>query len=157
MESALYSANIGESYPLAEKTTYDALLQRIMEFTIRAALARSVDESDWEHEELRRKGLSALQLFRNGKAVWADRDTFEEERAEAQRERDARFERINELDPGLYDRLDHDLRARWQRAGYDVPSLMHDMKKLFLELERDAADRAAGAREGLLNDLLNAP
>jgi hypothetical protein len=154
MHSELYSARIGESYSITEQSTYDGLLQRIMEFTIRAALARSIDESDWEHEELRRKGLAALQIVRNGRAVWACRESFGAELAEARRERDARFEQSNELNPALYDRLDGDLRACWRRAGYDTPSLAHDMKKLFAELERDAADRAAGARESLLTELL---
>jgi hypothetical protein len=154
MKSDLYSARIGESCSIGEQKTYDDLLHGIMEFTIRAALARSIDESDWEHEELRRKGLAALQIVRNGKAVWACRESFGAELAEARREHDARFERSNELDPALYDRLDGDLRAYWRRAGYDTPSLAYDMKKLFAELERDAADRAAGARESLLTELL---
>jgi hypothetical protein len=155
MSSALYSARIGDSHSIAEGVPYDELLKCIMEFTVRSALARSIDESDWEHDELRRKGLVVLQIFHNGKAVWADTETFTAELAEARREHCERFERINELDPALYDRLDRDLRVHWRRAGYDVPSLLHDMKKLFIELERDASDHAAGAREALLHDLLN--
>jgi hypothetical protein len=154
MQPALYCARIGESRSLAEEVPYEELLQRITEFIIRAVLARSIDQSDWEHEELRRRGLATLQVFRNKKAVWTDRETFELERAEAQRKRDPRFERANELDAKLYDRLDRDLRAHWRRAGYKTPSLVHDMKTLFCELERDAAERAAAAREGLLAELL---
>ena len=151
----LFSARIGESCVLAERIAYDELLRRIMEFTVRAALARTVDESEWEHDELRRKGLAAIDVFRNEKAIWTDERTFSEERAAAQCSRDLRFERFNELDPALYARINRDLRHQWRRAGYDSPCLLHDMKKLFDELERDAADRAAGARESLLVDLLN--
>ena len=50
---------------------------------------------------------------------------------------------------------DSDLRSRWRRLGYETPPLLNDMKKLFCQLERDAAERAAGAREGLLAELLN--
>jgi len=152
--TTLYSARIGESCSIAERITYDDLLQRIIEFTIRAALARCIDETDWEQEQLRRNGLDALQIVRNGKAVWNAPEVFHKELAAARRAKDARFERNNELDPTLYDRLDNDLRAQWRRAGYQTPSLLHDMKRLFIELERDAADRAADAREGLLSDLL---
>jgi len=154
MESALYSARIGDSYSIGERMQYEALLRRIMEFTIRAAIARSIDESEWEHEELRHKGLGALAILRGGKAIWIDGELYARELAEAKRERDPRFEQSNELDPVLFERLDCDLRERWRRAGYDVPCLMHDMKKLFTELERDASDRAAGAREDLLAELL---
>jgi hypothetical protein len=149
-----YSARIGESCPIAEQLPYEALLCRIMEFTIRAALARSVDESEWEHEELRRKGLRALQIFRAGKAVWADEADYQEQLSETRREGDTRFERTNESDPALYERLDTDLRARWRCVGYETPSLISDMKKLFAEIERDATERAQGAREGLVAELL---
>lgn len=157
MDPARYSVRIGESHCIAEGISYDALLDRIVEFTIRAAVARSADESEWEHEELRRRGLSALQVFRDGRAVWDDRSTFETEleAARSQRTGDS-FEATNELDPALLAKLDHDLRARWRRAGYEVPSLRLDMKALFAELERDAGDRAAHARETLFGDVLNA-
>jgi hypothetical protein len=153
MKAELYSARIGDSRAIAEETTYEELVQRIMEFTVRAALARSIDESEWEHEELRRKGLRVLAILRDGRAVWADADTFNAELREARRLRDARFERCNELDASLYDRLDGDLRALWRCAGYESPTLLHDMKKLFSELEGEAADRAAQAREGLLSEI----
>lgn len=126
-----------------------------MEFTVRAAMARSTDESDWEHDELRRRGLAAVQIFRNGKAVWDNPATYRLELVEAQRERiERKFNDANELDPTLYGRLDRDLRARWRRAGYRVPSLCNDMKKLFAELERDVMDSAAHARENLLCEIL---
>lgn len=155
LHAAIYSVHIGESQSVGDMISYSSLLRRLMEFTVRAAIARSVDEPEWEHEELRRKGLAALQIVRNGKAVWPDRETFEKERADAAREHDPTFERSNEFDARLYGRLDRDLRARWRRAGYSVPSLLSNMKSLFIELERDAADRAAHAREDLLNEVLN--
>jgi hypothetical protein len=152
-----YSVRIGESYCVAENVTYDALLTRIVEFTVQAAVAHSVDENEWEHEQLRRKGLSALQLFRNEKAVWDDRSAFEAERAEARREHiDARFEASNELNVELYQKIDADLKARWCRLGYATPSLLRDMKPLFTELERDACDRAKNARDSLLCELMRA-
>ncbi len=116
-----------------------------------------MDESEWEHEEFRRKGLSVLQIFRDRRAVWDNRTLFEAELAEARRENiGERFEAANELDPAFCATLDRDLRARWRRAGYEVPSLRCDMRALFSELERDAADRASSAREGLLGDVLKA-
>jgi hypothetical protein len=157
MKPPLYSARIGESLSIAEEASYDTLLRSIIEFTVRAAVARSIDEDDWEHEELRRKGLAALQIVRNGRAIWADRLGFEAEVAEAQRERvELRFSKSNQLDPELYLQLDRDLRGCWRLAGYDVPSVLSDMRKLFVELERDVADHAASAREGLVNEILKA-
>lgn len=151
----LYSARIGESHCIADRVTYDTLLNRIVEFTIRAALARCVDECEWEQDELRRKGIGALQIFRNDKAVWADSATFERELAEARREHvEERFRNTNEADPELHQRLDDDLRARWRAAGYQSPSLARDMKKIFCELERDASERAEVARESLVAELL---
>jgi hypothetical protein len=122
---------------------------------IRAALARYLDECDWEHDELRRNGIGALQIFRDGKALWADSLTFQRELAEAQREHvEDRFRRTNEADPALHRRLDDDLRARWRAAGYESPSLANDMKTIFCELERDAAEHAEVARESLVAELL---
>ena len=155
MNRTLYSARIGESRCIADGVTYDMLLDRIVEFTIRAALARCVDECEWEHDELRRKGIAALQIFRDGKAVWADSAMFARELAEARRERiEERFRSANEVDPALKERLDDDLRARWRAAGYQSPTLANDMKTIFSELERDAAERAELARESLVAELL---
>lgn len=135
--------------------SYDALLASVIEFTVRAAVARSEDNSEWEHERLRREGLAALQLSRDEKALWDDPQTFAEEFAEACREDVApRFRAQNELDPAFYEGLDRDLRARWRRLGYETPSLRDDMKALFQELERDIADRAADARERVLADFM---
>jgi hypothetical protein len=152
---ACYSARIGESYLLAEHVPYDALLRAIMLFTIHAALARSIDESNWEDDQLRLHGLSALQLFREGRGIWTDRDSFENQRAEAQSQGDeSRFSDGNELDTYFRQRLETDLRTRWRLAGYDVPSLMCDMKKLFAELERDAGVRASEARDSLGDEIV---
>ncbi len=155
VEPARYWVRIGESYSLGEEIDYNALVARILEFTVRAALARSIDEADWEHDVLRRRGLMALQIVRNGRAIWADGTTFEEDLAEARRELDSRFEERNELDPTLYDALNRDLRERWRRLGYEIPCLLRDMKKLFRQLETDATERAARTREGFLNELMN--
>jgi hypothetical protein len=157
MKPPLYSARIGDSVRVAEAIPYDALVRQLIEFTARAAVARSIDANDWEHEELRRKGLSAIQISRNGRAVWTDRKNFEEALVEAQREQiEARFNRTNELDTALYERLDTDLQAGWGRAGYKVGSLFNDMKSLFAELEGEATDRAACARQDLVDDVLRA-
>lgn len=152
-----YSVRVGESCCLGEDLSYEQLLQRIVEFTVRAAVARSIDETQWEHEELRRKGFEALQIFKNRKAIWDDDAMFQTELLEARREHvGQRFESTNELDVSFYDRLDNDLRARWRHAGYETACLRRDMKPLFKELERDAAERADKAREGLLGDVLRA-
>jgi hypothetical protein len=153
MSPARYSVRIGEAHCIGVDMAYEALLARVMEFTFRAAVARSEDESEWEQEQLRRGGLCALQLFRNDKAIWDNPQTFADELAEARREDVAgRFRAQNELDPAFYERLDCDLRARWRRFGYETPSLRDDMKVLFWQLERDAAERAADARKRLLAD-----
>jgi hypothetical protein len=155
MDDDRYSANIGESCCIAERAPYETLLSRIVEFSVRAAVAHSIDESEWEHEQLRRRGLAALQLYRNEKAVWDDSTAYDAELAEARRENiDERFQASNELNAELYKRIDADLQARWRRLGYSTPTLSHNMKRLFAELERDASDRAKQAREGLLDDIL---
>lgn len=156
MSKPLYSARIGDSYCLATGVAYEGLLDRIMEFIIRAAVARSAEESDWEHEELRRGGLQAIQIYRDGKAVWTDPDAFEKELVEARREGiERRFCALNELDSLLCHQIDSDLQDRWTDAGYRTPSLQFDMKRLFLELQRDATDRAHDARHGLLDDIMS--
>lgn len=155
MSPARYSVRIGEAHCIGVDMPYETLLVRIMEITLRAAVARSEDESEWEQEQVRRKGLCALAVFRNGRAIWDNPQTFADELAEAQREHiQQRFQAENELDPEFYERLDADLRARWRRVGYETPSLRDDMKVLFWELERDAAERAADARKRLLADFV---
>jgi hypothetical protein len=155
MSSARYSVRIGEAHCIGADLAYEALLARVMEFTFRAAVARSEDESEWEHEQLRRSGLGALALFRNDKAIWDTPQTFADELAEARREDvERRFRAENELDTAFYERLDDDLRVRWRRLGYETPSLRDDMKALFWQLERDAAERAADARRRLLAEFV---
>jgi hypothetical protein len=152
---SLYSARVGESHFFAERVGYEELVNRIIEFTVRAAVARSIDASDWEQDELRRGGLRALQIFKGAKAVWADAEAFEGALDEARRERiEDRFKQTNSADPEFYERLDHDLIDRWRLAGYRTPSLAYNMKTLFLELERDAADRAETARASLVGEIL---
>jgi hypothetical protein len=150
-----YTARMEESVSIVEGVPYERLSAGILEFTIRAAIARSGDESEWEYEELRRRGLGCIHIFRDGKALWTDRDAFEAELAEARRSTCAdRFNASNEVDPTFLELLDRDLRERWRLAGYDVPSLTESMKPLFSELESDAKDRAAQARQAFANEIL---
>lgn len=152
---ARYTIRIGESRVVAEDVPYEAMLDRIVEFTVRAAVARSLDEYDWEQESVRRGGLRSLQIFRDRKALWGDRESFEEQLAEARRENvEQRFRDRNALDVSLWERLDRDLRARWRGAGYQTPSLVADMKKLFTELQRELGERTATVREGFVREIV---
>jgi hypothetical protein len=152
---ARYSARMEESVNIAEDVDYERLSTDILEFMVRAAIARSADESEWEHEELRRRGLSCIQIFRDGRAIWTDRDIFEAELAEARRSKcEGRFDESNELDPAFLEELDRNLRQRLRLAGYEVASLLESMKALFLELESDLRDRVADARQALTNEIL---
>ncbi|HEY2473763.1 MAG TPA: hypothetical protein VGI19_03085 [Candidatus Cybelea sp.] len=139
-----YSARIGP-VTIAEDVPYDALAQRVLEFLLRAAIALAADQFEWEHEELRRGGLTAIEFFRNGKALWWDRESFEAEEADSERD---------ELDAEFFDRLDIDLREKLKRAGYEVPSLVACTKPLYVEIAADVADRCAVAREDLLREIL---
>ncbi|MBV8530084.1 MAG: hypothetical protein JO104_02105 [Candidatus Eremiobacteraeota bacterium] len=67
----------GPSIIVAEDVPYSALLQRIVLFTLEAAVARSSDDACWEQEEFRRKGLSVVELSRSGKATWENSAIFE--------------------------------------------------------------------------------
>jgi hypothetical protein len=155
MKSPTYSVRIGESLLIAEDVSYSTLLMLIMEFTVRAAIARSIGDEVWEHDELRRRGLAALQIFRAGRAIWNDGEAFASASVEARREHIARrFKETNELDVALYSELDGSLRECWRQAGYSVTDLTCDMKKLFAELERDAADLIGGARESMVADII---
>jgi hypothetical protein len=152
---ARYTARMEESVNIAEDVAYERLSTGILAFTVRAAIARSEDESEWEHEELRRRGLRGIQIFRNGKAIWTDRDIFEVELAEATRSKcEGRFDEMNELDPTFLEELDGNLRQRWRLAGYEVPSLLESMKALFSQLESDVRDRIADARQALTDEIL---
>lgn len=157
MSGSRYSARLGDSHRIAEGVAYEMLLKSLVEFTIRAAVADLIDESDWEQERFRRQGLDALQLFRDGLAVWNDRASYQEALIEARREGvEERFKAANVLEPELYERLNRDLLARWRQAGYEAPCLLHGAKQLFTELKRDAAERVAGARESLVVEVLGA-
>jgi hypothetical protein len=150
-----YTARLGGSVSIAEDVSYDELLKSLIEFTLRAAMARASDQSTVEHEELRLKGLSAIELFRNSRAVWTDAALFERELAEARREGiQGVFMERNELDPEVYDKLNGQLRDWWRRAGYESDCLTKCMKRLFTELESDASDRAADAREQFVGEVL---
>lgn len=150
-----YTARMEESISIAEDVPFERLSAGILEFTVCAAMARSEDESEWEHEELRRRGLGGIQIFRNGKALWTDRDAFEAELAEAGRSSCAdRFNASNELDPAFLELLDEDQRQRWRLAGYEVPSLLQNMKLLFSEVESDAQNRVADARRAFGVEIL---
>ncbi|MBV8153598.1 MAG: hypothetical protein JOY98_04215 [Candidatus Eremiobacteraeota bacterium] len=154
MEAYRYTARIG-SGSIAEDLSYAKLLERTLEFVLRAAVAKAIDEFAWEQEELRRSGLRAIEFVRDGKAIWWDAEAFELEQKEAWRERIAkRFSETNELDSGFFVRLDRDLRDKLRRAGYEVPSLVSNMRDLFREVGADATDRSAEARERLVGEIL---
>jgi hypothetical protein len=152
---ARFTARMEESVNIAQDVPYDRLSTDILEFTLRAAIARSKDESEWEYEELRRRGLSGIQIFRNGKAIWTDRDIFESELEDARRsECVGSFDERNELDPTFLEELDSSLRQRWRLAGYEVSSLLGNMKALFSELESDLRERMADAARALTDEIL---
>ncbi|HEY5427210.1 MAG TPA: hypothetical protein VIJ77_11720 [Candidatus Tumulicola sp.] len=134
-------------------------MDSMVEYILRAAFARAFDQEDWEHDELRRKGLGAVELFHNGRAVWEDRPAFERARREfvlPDRPSDAAgaFETRNELAPEMFARLDRDLSRRWRQSGYLVYSLTPDMKRLFKQLEDDLRARVREAREDLVGEIL---
>jgi hypothetical protein len=154
---SVYSARVSPSACIAKDVDYDTLLECIAEYTLRAAFARAADQHDCDQESLRLGGLGAIELFHDGRAVWQDRVEFERLLNDAAGDDElGRFERANELNPELLLRLDRDLLERWRVAGYLVPSLALDMKKLFGELEADALDSARAAQHGLLTELLRA-
>lgn len=157
MDSARYSVRVGETCWIGVDMAYRVLLVHLMEFTMRAAIAKSADESEWEHEQLRKHGIGALQVFRSGRAVWDSAPIFNEELDEARREGCAvQFRAQNELDPEFYARLDRDLRARWRRLGYCAESLRGDMKALFSELEHEATRRVVDARNRFFSHFISA-
>jgi hypothetical protein len=150
-----YTATIVDTYCVADKVSYVELLRAIVEFTLRAAAARSIEESDWAHEELRRSGLASLQIFRDDKAIWTDTVAFSEELAARPGGAVDMFAEHNEIDPDFYALLERDLQALWRSSGYDAPTLLNDMKRLFTELEREMETTARYAREGFVRDILS--
>jgi hypothetical protein len=150
-----YTARIAPSAQVAEGASYEALLDAICEYTVRAAFAHANDQHGWEQDELRRKGLSAIELFHNGKAVWLDAASFGECLSdETSHGTVVQFERTNEMNLELSERIERDLVERWRLAGYTVVNLRCDMKKLFEELEADAHDCDRQAREAFIVDIL---
>jgi len=152
----LFTVRIGEQQYIAEAVTYEAMLRQIMERIIRAAIARSIDMAEWEDEQLRREGLGSLLIFEGSRAIWTEPFLYEDELVAARRlHADELFVKNNVLDPDFYARLDDDLRELWRAAGYEVPSLREDMKRLFAELEKDAARYAEHARQSVVSDILH--
>ena len=155
MASDRYGARIAGSVAIAWDVPYDALLKNVVRFTVEAAAARSADEPRWEHEELRQRGLDALEITRNGKALWCDEEDFRLELEEARREgAGSEFETRNELDEAFCEHLDRDLIRLWQKAGYATPSLLHCMRRLFVELQDDIADSTVGARKAFVEEIV---
>jgi hypothetical protein len=157
MASERYSARIGALTAVAEEVPYADLLRNIVRFTLEAAAARSADDARWEQEELRRKGLSTLELSIGGKALWKDAQIFDAEfSAACNVGAAAEFTAENQLDREILARLDRDLRQLWRQAGYDAPCLIHNMKRLFTELEVDMGESAAGARAAFIDEITRA-
>jgi hypothetical protein len=157
MTSERYSAYIGTSVAIAEDVPYETLVRDIIRFTAEAAAARFADDASWEHEELRKRGLAVIEVCRNGKAVWKERENFDTELAEARRTGcDAHFIAKNQLDTDLLLHLDRDLRKLWRKAGYDSHVLIHNMKWLFSELEADLGASAARARSTFVDEIAEA-
>jgi len=151
----LYTVRIGERDCFARAVTYDDMLRRIVERTLHAALARSIDAGDWEDEQLRRQGLESLQIYEGTRAIWSDRALYEHELAASRTlNADDSFVKENMVDPDLYDRLDRDLRRLWRTAGYTVTSLRNSMKPLFHEIEKDTNRYAEHARESVATDVM---
>ena len=150
-----FTARIGHGVSIAEDVTYDELVERVLEFVVRAAIAKANDYSTWEEEELRREGLRAIEFLKDGKALWWDREAFDAEDAEAKRERaHERFLSQNEFGGTFFEGLDSDLRVRLRSAGYSTTTLFTDMKELYREIAADAIDRSAQAKEGLVAEIL---
>jgi len=152
-----FTARIGHGVSIAEDVSYDELVDCVLEFVVRAAIAKANDYCSWEEEELRRQGLNAIGFVRDGKALWWDRDSFEVEYAEAEREGSAElFASQNEFGGAFFEKMDSDLRERLRRAGYAARPLFTDAKDLYREIAADASDRSAQARESLVAEIVNA-
>jgi hypothetical protein len=151
-----YTARIGLGATIAENVSYDDLILRVLEFMLRAAIARANDNIRWEDEELRREGLRRIEFACDGKALWWDRQTFSAERAEACREGvGERFDAENACRSVFLKKLDADLRGRLAEAGYSSPCLITNMKALFSELAVDARQQATEAQELLVQSILD--
>lgn len=157
MRTHRFTARIGHGVSIAEDVTYHELVDSVLEFAVRAAVARANDQSTWEEDELRRRGLMVIEFAKDGKALWWDRDAFDVEHDEAKRERAKElFCSRNEFDGTFLDTLDEDLRKRLRGVGYATASLLANMNELYREIAAEASDRSAQARESLIAEILNA-
>ncbi len=149
-----YTARIG-SVSIAEDVSYGELANRALEYIVRAAIAKAADDEDWEQAELRRGGLQTIEFLHDGKALWCHLETFEVESGEAEREgASEQFSAANECDAGFLKRLDRDLREKLKRAGFNAPSLITNMKALFMHVGSEASERTITARETLVGEIL---
>ena len=140
---------------IAENVSYSELVRRVLEFVLRAAVSRAGDQFAWEEEELRRQGLHRIEFACSGRALWWDASAYGAEESEAKREgARRRFASENALDLQFFEKLDVDLRERLCRAGYSTPSLLADMKELFVEIAAEVADRSARARDALIGEIV---
>jgi hypothetical protein len=155
MRSPRFTARIGHGVSIAEDVSYDELVDRVLEFVVRAAIARANDRSTWEEEELRRQGLKGIEFARASKALWWDADAFAAEQAEAKREGASElFLSRNECGGTFFETLDADLRKRFRNAGYSTASLITEMNEIFREIAADASDRSSQANESLIAEIL---
>lgn len=151
-----YTARIGHGVSIAEDVTYDELVDRVLEFVVRAAISRANDDCCWEEDELRRQGLRAVEFLRDGRALWWDCNAFEAESRAAKRARsEKQFAVQNELGESFYRMLAEDLRERFRRVGYSASELFTDMKDIFREIAADASDRTIQAKESLVAEICN--
>jgi len=155
VEPRKYSAGIAGGIVIAENVTYDELLTRLLDFVSRAAVARAIDEFDWEQEEVLRNGLRAIDFFLGDKALWWDSDAFNTEKEGTRRNgAGERFLEKNELDARFLKKIDADLRGHLKRAGYVTPSLISSMKPLYKDISSDLSDRSAQAQKALVAEIL---
>jgi hypothetical protein len=150
-----FTVRIGDGVSIVEDASYSELVERVLEFVVRAGMAKASDDCNWEEEELRRRGLRVLEIVRDGKALWWDPDAFEAESREATREgAHKEFVARNEAGESLLEGLDSDVRERLRCAGYATRSLLGGMEDLYAQIAADASERSAQAREGLLVEIL---
>lgn len=155
MKTRRYTAKIAGGVTIAENVTYDDLVTRILAFILRAAIALSIDNFEWEDEKLRREGLQGIDFFVGDRALWSDRESFDVEKEGAKRTGcQTQFLSKNDVDIDFLTTLDADLRERLARAGYAADPLITDMKKLYREISDDVKDRSAQAQQALVAEIL---
>lgn len=151
-----FTARIGHGVSIAEDVTYCELVDRILEFVVRAAIARANDRSSWEEEEVRRQGLQRIEFAKDGKALWCDAGAFAAEEAEANREGASKlFLSRNECGERFLQTLDLDVRTRLRNAGYSTASLLAEMNEIYREIAGDASDRSLQANEALIDEIMS--